>query len=95
MARTRVVNVRTEQCDIYIGRPMPRRPSLVPSGFGNPFVVGRDGTREEVIARYREWIQAQPVLLARLEELRGKRLGCWCKPQACHGDVLVEMLAEE
>lgn len=89
MGETRVVNVRLEPCDIYIGRPMRGRPG---TGWGNPFRIGRDGTREDVIARYREWIQTRPDLRARLEELRGKRLGCWCAPFACHGDVLVELL---
>jgi hypothetical protein len=79
---TRVVNRRRERCDVYIGRP---------SDWRNPFVLGRDGTREEVIAKYRAWLMGQPQLLARLGELRGKVLGCYCKPLACHGDVLAEL----
>jgi hypothetical protein len=67
---------------VYIGRP---------SKWGNPFVVGRDGDRETVIEKYRAWIMGQGELLADLHELRGKRLGCWCAPQACHGDVLAEL----
>lgn len=68
--------------DVYIGRP---------SKWGNPFEIGRDGTREEVIARYHEWILEQPQLMAALPELRGKVLGCWCHPNACHGDVLARL----
>lgn len=68
--------------EVFIGRP---------SKWGNPFVIGRDGTRAEVIAKYRVWIATQPQLLAALRELRGKRLGCFCAPQACHGDVLAEL----
>ncbi len=68
--------------DIYIGRP---------SKWGNPFHIGPDGTREQVIEKYKAWIQTQPQLLAALGELRGKILGCWCKPLACHGDVLAEL----
>src|SRR6185312_8586068 len=49
-------------------------------------------TREEAIAKYREWILTQPDLLKRLRELEGKVLGCYCKPKACHGDVLIELL---
>jgi hypothetical protein len=79
---TRVVHCRRERYDVYIDRP---------SRWGNPFVVGRDGTREEVIAKYRQWLMGRPDLLARLGELRGKVLGCWCKPKACHGDVLAEL----
>lgn len=67
---------------VYIGRP---------SKWGNPFEIGKDGTREEVIERYREWIALQLPLLKALPELRGKVLVCWCKPLACHGDVLAEL----
>ncbi len=81
---TRIVNMRDGvPFDLYIGRP---------SMWGNPFVIGKDGTREEVIAKYREWILSQPGLLADLELLRGKVLGCYCKPLPCHGDVLIELL---
>ena len=79
---TRVVHCKRERYDIYIGRP---------SRWGNPYCIGRDGTRAEVIAKYRQWIQTQPHLLAALPELRGKVLGCFCAPLACHGDVLVEL----
>ena len=40
---------------------------------------------------YREWIMQQTDLLADLHELKGKTLGCWCKPRWCHGDVLAEL----
>ncbi|KKM25633.1 hypothetical protein LCGC14_1593050 [marine sediment metagenome] len=77
-----VVNLRKSNYNIYIGRG---------SKWGNPFIIGRDGNREEVIRKYREYIM-QSDLLNDLEELRGKVLGCFCKPKACHGDVLVELL---
>ena len=80
--KTTVVNKRRAAYDVYIGRP---------SIWGNPFRIGANSTREEVIAKYRTWIMNQPDLLARLPELRGKRLGCFCKPAACHGDVLAEL----
>jgi len=80
---TRVVNPRDEPCDVRICRP---------SKWGNPFRIGRDGTREEVIAKYRDYILARPDLLAALPALRGKCLGCYCKPLPCHGDVLVELV---
>jgi hypothetical protein len=62
--------------------------------WGNPFVIGRDGTRSEVIEKYRQWIIGKPGLMAQLGELKGKRLGCVCKPQTCHGDILVQLLEE-
>ena len=78
----RVVHCKKTPFDVYIGRG---------SKWGNPFVIGRDGTRKEVIQKYRVWIMAQPELIAALPELKGKVLGCWCCPQECHGDVLVAM----
>ena len=81
--KTRVVHCKKEPYDVYIGRP---------GKWGNPFVIGKDGTREEVVAKYREWLKTQPELMfAACEELQGKTLGCWCAPQACHGDVLVDL----
>lgn len=68
--------------DVYIGRP---------SIWGNPFVIGIDGTREEVIKKYRAWILQNPKLLAELHTLKGKVLGCYCAPLPCHGDVLQEL----
>jgi hypothetical protein len=41
--------------------------------------------------KYRDWIAIRPELLAQLSELRGKTLGCYCKPEACHGDVLADL----
>lgn len=79
----KVVNLRKEPYDVYIGRG---------SIWGNPFKIGRDGTREEVVQKYGEWIQSRPDLLARLDELKDKVLGCFCHPKACHGDVLIELL---
>ena len=82
---TTIVNKYKDQYDVYIGRG---------SKWGNPFRIGDHGDREDVIEQYREWIQTQPNLLNSLEELRNKRLGCFCKPKACHGDVLLELLGE-
>lgn len=68
---------------VYIGRP---------SKWGNPFVIGKDGTREEVIAKYRTWLLAQPAKVeAAKRELAGKDLVCFCAPKGCHGDVLLEV----
>ena len=79
---TYVVHCKRLPHDVYIGRP---------SKWGNPFVVGRDGTREQVIAKFEAWLVRQPALMASLPELRGKVLGCWCSPLACHGDVLARL----
>jgi hypothetical protein len=59
--------------------------------WGNPFEMPGDGDRFAVIASYEDfYLPHKPSLHARLQELRGKALGCWCAPEACHGDVLKE-----
>jgi hypothetical protein len=73
---------------IYVGR---KTHGWAASKWGNPFVIGRHGSRDEVIARYRAWITQQPELMAALPELRGKDVVCWCAPKCCHGDVLLEL----
>lgn len=89
---TRVVHCRKEPFDVYIGRSNPRY-GLPKSPYANPFEVGQDGTREEVIEKYKDWLLAQPELVeSARRELHGKVLGCWCKPKTCHGDVLVEIV---
>lgn len=71
---------------IYIGRP---------SKWGCPFVIGRDGNREQVIEKYKKWIKTQPGLIKMAKvELKGKGLVCFCYPLACHGDVLIEIANE-
>lgn len=92
---TRVVNKYKESYDVYIGRG---------SIWGNPYthrdLAGtkaqfKTETREEAIEKYREYILQKPELLAKLPELEGKVLGCFCKPQSCHGDVLVNLINEQ
>jgi hypothetical protein len=60
------------------------------SPFANPFVKLAGGDRATMVARYREWLRERQVLLRRLPGLAGRALGCWCAPQECHADVLVE-----
>lgn len=70
---TEVMNLKNKDqlFDVYIGRG---------SKWGNPFIIGRDGTREEVIEKYRSYILSNPVLMASLPELDGKILACYCVP---------------
>lgn len=85
--KTTVVNVRTDPCDVYIGRPSP---------FGNPFIIGRDGDRTAVIAKFTTWFERElrnnSWFRDQVLNLRGKRLGCYCAPAACHGDVIAQYL---
>lgn len=85
LTRTRVVHHKKEPCTVYIGRP---------SKWGNPYKIGRDGSREEVLEKYREYVLNNEYLMGCLDELRGQVLGCWCKPNACHGDILIEIMEE-
>jgi hypothetical protein len=89
-----VVHCKNDDYDIYIGRP---------SKWSNPFTHIKDKNtlakyivknRKEAIEAYREWITNGDgqYLLKDLHELKGKTLGCWCKPKACHGEVLVELV---
>lgn len=73
------VNIKNEKCDVYIGRP---------SEWGNPFVIGKHGDRQQVVWKYEVWLNTQPRLLKRVKELKGKKLGCFCAPLICHGDIL-------
>ena len=79
---TTTVVKHTDDYDVFIGRP---------SRWGNPFKVGYL-SREDAIARYRAWVVTQVQLMADLDQLKGKRLGCFCKPLACHGDFLSELI---
>lgn len=81
---TTVVNLRDEPYDIYIGRP---------SLFGNPFEIGKHGSRQDVITKHILWVAGQPNILSALPSLRNKILGCFCKPKICHGDTLCQLLA--
>ena len=74
---------------VYVGRSNPRY-GLLDKGWGNPFVVGKDGNRQQIVAKYRQWLENQPALIQRLPELKGKTLVCFCHPEACHADVLLE-----
>lgn len=90
--KTEVVHVKAGY-DVYIGRAMPGYPA---SEFANPFPIGVDGGRNEVIDKYERYIKErlanEPQLRDALEAMRGRRIGCWCRPKRCHGDVLVRLL---
>lgn len=91
-----VVNRKFASFNVNIGRP---------SKWGNPYTHLKDrktlakytvSTREEAIEAYQEWITngEGKHLLEDLHELKGKVLGCWCKPEPCHGDVLVDLVSK-
>ena len=92
-----------DENNVYIGRAgivfidnirFPKQASP----FCNIFKVGKHGTREEVIQKYKEYIVAklkkEPLLKDELIKMKGKNLGCWCYPEYCHGNVLLELIIQ-
>lgn len=92
-----IVNKHHGKSGEYIGRGSP---------LGNPFVIGKDGSREQVIAKYRVWLNEQimrknPVVLDELNRLgnkaiddKGLALQCFCYPKPCHGEVIKDKLVK-
>ena len=83
----KVVHCKREEFDVYVGRG---------SKWGNPYShrVGTlaehvVGSRTEAIQKFEEYLLSNQGLMSSLEELKGKTLGCWCKPKTCHGDILL------
>ena len=62
------------------------------SEWGNPFKIEDEAVRAEAIEGYRQYVAGQDELIDRLDDLRGKVLGCWCFPDPCHGSVLIELI---
>lgn len=87
MAHPLVVNCKQDEFDVYIGRP---------SKWGNPFRVLHESQRMSSIAQFEKMVRQNPKAMKMIkEELKGKVLGCWCAPKACHGDVLAKIANEE
>lgn len=97
-----VVHVKDEY-DTYIGRKHSRTKNKLPqSDWHNPFVVGKDGTLEEVLQKFETYFLSKTQLIERLGELRGKRIACWCceegkelgpdDPLQCHGQIYLKAL---
>lgn len=80
----KVYNKRTDQIPegaVYVGRP---------SKWGNPYFLGSRG-RKEAIELFSEYIVREGLVEEVKKELKGKDLVCWCAPEACHADVLLEI----
>ena len=90
MRMPKVWNKKDPNCPkdaVYVGRP---------SKWGNPYKIGRDGSRTEVIELYRHYLAQRNLIHTKLDlsELSGKDLACWCAPLPCHADVLLELANE-
>lgn len=87
---TKVVHCKRQKYDVYIGRP---------SIFGNPFSIGKDGIRSDVIQKYRDYFYKRIEEDLHFKEMilrcRDKTLGCFCKPLDCHGDIIAEWLDKD
>jgi Domain of unknown function (DUF4326) len=81
---------------VYVGHEFKRSGYDLPeTDWANPYYKLAKTDPERAVALYREYLLNSPALLARLEELRGKTLACWCKlGKPCHVDVLLELLEE-
>jgi len=82
----KVVNLKKEKYDLYIGRG---------TVWGNPFVIGKDGTREEVINKFEKIARTNSALIQFIKDLpENIILGYYCKPKACHGDIIIKIWKE-
>jgi hypothetical protein len=90
--QTVVVNIYKEDFDVYIGRAGRGQDGY----FGNPFRIGHGISREDAVKRFQRYfadrIERDSEFKQRVLALHGKRLGCFCKPKACHGDVIADWL---
>ena len=93
MAETSVVNLRREAFDVYIGRAGKGQDGY----FGNPFTVREHGADALALFKtyFEERLATDEEFHRRVLELHGKRLGCFCKPGPCHGDVIAEWVDAE
>lgn len=95
---TRVVNIKKDK--EYNGRKSTPHYEYIGRGsyWGNPYVMHATGDdRDEVIRKFKYDFDNDKFATKKKTEvfkLAGKRLGCFCKPEACHGDVLANFLNE-
>ena len=87
--------MKDEPYDTYIGRG---------SKWGCPYTIIKDrptlaseivDSKEEALSKYKEYVLNNPELIESLDELEGMTLGCFCKPEKCHGDILLELLTKK
>lgn len=91
-----VVHCKRAAFDAYVGRGRDPNTGTPNAGWGNPFVIGRDGDRAAVIAKHRAWFLGQPDFVARAKrELKGRVLGCRCHPHPCHADTLADVANQD
>ena len=61
------------------------------SAWGNPYELGKDGDRNTVCESYMYYFKKKLSLHQQLMDIKGKVLGCWCYPERCHGNYLIDL----
>ena len=96
---TTVINIRQapkgwedDPSFVYIGRPGRGHTGY----YGNPFILYHPKDREDMLHRYYDWavnlLHTDPTFAGKVLDLDGKTLVCFCRPLACHGDVLIVLI---
>lgn len=90
--------------NVYVGRMMRIRISakdsddgsktfIIPeSKYHNPYIVGKDGTKDEVLQKFRKYFIDSGLVDTAKVELVGKTLGCWCHPEPCHAQIIMDLI---
>lgn len=90
----KMINGVRPNYDVYIGRALNYpKTKFSKSKWANPYSVKKYG-RKKALELYEEYIRNTPELYNNLLELKDKILGCWCKPEPCHGDILIKLINE-
>ena len=90
-----MVKGKRARYDIYIGRRLTYPKATFPqSKWANPFPIKKFGRIKGNLKLYEKHIRNSPDLWNALHELKDKILGCWCKPEPCHGDIIIKLLKE-
>lgn len=83
---------------VYIGRS-----TITDKHFGNPFKISKTESREQCVGKFKDWLdgkypeiepERRQWILNNISILVDKELYCYCKPLACHGDVLAKLANE-
>ena len=100
--KTKVVDVRFEEYDYYIGRynkNIPKDKVFNNYELKNPFKMHKEKDREKVIKQFEiyfmDMINKSEKFRTSLKELKGKTLGCWCNKKNCHGHIIAEFVDKE
>lgn len=91
--KTVVVNIYKESYDVYCGRAGKGQDGY----FGNPFVLQKGEPKGTTLFKFGQYfykrLESDPEFKRRIHELKGKRLGCFCKSkEVCHVGIIADYL---